>query len=126
MNDAPRPAVQVGAIHYQILCGAGLLLVFFAQFDQGVFWGNLLVGCVGLLGLVSSSRIAPLLLLIAFAGAQIQFHWERYRSFEIDELRPLLHVRDLVLALGLVTYVAANCRLQSRSTSILPADPRQR
>jgi hypothetical protein len=30
------------------------------------------------------------------------------------------------LALGLVTYVAANCRLQSLAASILPADLRQR
>ncbi len=126
MNDAPRPAMQVGTIHYQILCGAGLVLVFFAQFDQGVFLGNLLVGCIGLLGIVSTIRIAPLLLLIVFAGAQLHFHWEMYRSFQVDERRPLLNVRDLVLALGLVTYVAANCRLQSLSTRIFPADPRQR
>lgn len=126
MNDALRPAVRVGPIHYQILCGAGLLAIFLAQFHQGVFWGNLLVGCVGLLGMISSWRLAPLLLMLAFAGAQIHFHWQLYRDFQVDEPSRLLNLRDLVLAIGLITFVSANYRLQSLYTSILPADPRQR
>jgi len=125
MNDAPRPAVRVGPIHYQILCGAGLLAIFLAQFHQGVFWGNLLVGCVGLLGMVSSWRLAPLLLMLALAGAQIHFHWQLYRGFQEDEPSLLLNLRDLVLAIGLITYVSANFRLQSLHATILPFDPRQ-
>lgn len=126
MNDAPRPAVRVGPIHYQILCGAGLLAIFFAQLDQGVFWGNLLVGCVGLLGMISSWRQAPLLSMLAFAGAQIHFHWQLYHEFQADEPIRLLNLRDLVMAIGLIAFVAAHYRRQSLAASILPADPRQR
>jgi hypothetical protein len=126
MNDAPAPAVRVGPIHYQILCAAGLLAMFLAQFYQGDFWGCLLIGCVGLLGLVSSWRVAPLLVLLVVAGTQWYFHWQRYRSVQVDEPYTLLNLRDLGLAIGLITYVATHYRLQSLYASILPFDRRQR
>lgn len=126
MNGAPRPAVQVGPVHYQILCGAGLLLMVLAQFDQGMFLGNLLVACIGLLGIISKTRVGPLLVLIGFAAAQVAFHRLRFRSIAHEDPRPLLDIRDLLLAIGLVTYVAANYRLQSLWLQILPADARRR
>jgi hypothetical protein len=126
MNDAPRPTIRVGPIHYQILAGAGLLLIFLAQLDQGMYSGNLLVVCIGLLGIVSKWRIAPLLLLGALAAAQIGHHLMIYRDFATEDRRPLLHLRDLLLAIGLVAHIAANCRLQSLWAHIVPADPRQR
>jgi hypothetical protein len=49
-----------------------------------------------------------------------------YRNFNIEDARPLLHVRDLALAIGLIAYVAANYRLQSLTAHILPPDPRQK
>ena len=126
MNDAPRPALQVGPIHYQILCGAGLLLVFFVQLDQGLFLGNFVVASVGLMGIFFKMRLAPLFLLVTFAGAQIGFHQFRVGGFHQDDLRRLLDMRDLLLAIGVLTYVAANYRLQSLSLNILPHDPRER
>lgn len=125
MNDPPRPAVQVGAIHYQILCGAGLLLIVLAQFDRGIF-GNLLIGCIGLLGILSKTRVAALLVLFGFAAVEIAFHRLRFGTFQHEDSRPLLDVRDLLLAVGLLTYVAANYRLQSLWLQILPADARRR
>jgi hypothetical protein len=126
MNDAARPAIRVGPIHYQILGGAGLLLMFLAQLDQGIYLGGLLVACIGLFGIVSKWRAAPLVLLGAFAAAQVGQHLIVFRDFATEDRRPLLHLRDLVLAIGLVAYIAANCRLQSLWSQIVPADPRQR
>jgi hypothetical protein len=126
VNDAPGPGVQVGPIHYQILCAAGLLLIFLAQFDQGLFLGNLLVVCIGVLGILSKVRAGPLLLLFAVGAAQFGNHLFVYQGFALDEVRPPLHIRDLILAIGLVTFVAANYRLQSLWIHILPDDPRQR
>jgi len=125
-SEAPRPAVQVGPIHYQILCGAGLLLMVLAQLDQGMLLGNMLVACIGLLGILSKTRVGPLLVVFGFAAAQIAFHRLRFGTFSHDDPRPLLDVRDLLLAVGLVTYVAGNYRLQSLWLQILPADPRRR
>ena len=126
MNEPRRPPVQVGPIHYQILCGAGLLLIFFVQLDQGLFLGNLLVLCVGLVGIFVRMRLAPLLLLMAFAAAQIGFYYQlQFNTFARDSIRPLLDVRDLLLAMGVLCYVAANTRLQSLAMNILPDDPRQ-
>ncbi|MCI0681753.1 MAG: hypothetical protein L0Y71_06590 [Gemmataceae bacterium] len=127
MNDTPRPAVptvQVGPIHYQILCGAGLLLMALAQFDQGMFLGNLLVACIGLLGILSKTRVGPILVLLGFAAAQIAFH--RLRFGDRDDVRPLLDLRDLLLAVGLLIYITANYRLQGLWLQILPIDARQR
>lgn len=126
MNVAPRPAVQVGTIHYQILCGVGLLLVFFVQNDQGLFLGNLLVASIGLMGIFIRMRMASLLVLIAFALAQIFDHRFRVGTFEQDQIQPLLDIRDLLLAIGILTYLAANYRLQSLTLNILPDDARQR
>jgi hypothetical protein len=126
MNDAARPAIRVGPIHYQILGGAGLLLLFLAQLDQGIYLGGLLVACIGLFGIVSKWRAAPLVLLGAFAAAQVGQHILVFRDFATEDRRPLLHLRDVVLAIGLVAYIAANCRLQSLWSQIVPADPRQR
>jgi hypothetical protein len=126
MNDAARPAIRVGPIHYQILGGAGLLLMFLAQLDQGIYLGGLLVACIGLFGIVSKWRAAPLILLGAFAAAQVGQHIMVYRDFATEDRRPLLHLRDLASAIGLVAYIAANCRLQSLWSQIVPADPRQR
>lgn len=124
MNDAPRPAVQVGPIHYQILAAAGLTLILLAQLDQ--ILGALLVVCVGLFGLVGKMRAAPLFVLIAFAASKIGNAWARYGSFNQDTFRPLLDPNDLLAAIGLVAYIAAHFRLQSLSIHILPVDPRQR
>lgn len=127
MNDAPRPQIRVGPVHYQILCGAGLLLIFLAQLDQGLMAANLLVVCVGLLGLVSKLRMMPLLLFLTFAGVQIGHHALLYRgNFNVEDIRPLVHVRDLALAIGLIAYLAASYRLQSLAAHILPPDVRQR
>jgi hypothetical protein len=126
MSQPTKAAVQVGLIHYQILCGAGLLLVFFAQFEQGMLLGNLLVVCIGLLGIVTGMRSAPLLVLVILLIAQTGHHLALFQTLEVPQQRPFFHLGDLLLAIGMLTYVAGHYRLQSLWTSAVPVDPRQR
>jgi hypothetical protein len=127
MNEQPQPgAVQVGAVHYQILCGAGLVLMFFAQLDQGMMLGNLLVVCVGVLGIITGMRNAPVLVLAVLLAAQIGNHLLLYRTFEFVQPRPWLHLGDVLLAMGTLGYVIGHYRLQALRRHVLPVDPRQR
>jgi hypothetical protein len=127
MNEQAQPApVQVGAVHYQILCGAGLVLVFFAQLEQGMMLGNILVMCIGVLGIITGIRNGPALTLCTLFAAQIGNHLLLYRNFAIPQQRPWLHLGDLLLAIGSLAYVVGHYRLQSVWRHVLPIDPRQR
>lgn len=125
-RQPPRPTVQVGVIHYQILCGAGLLLVFFALFEQGLVLGSLFVIPVGLLGIVTGMRSAPLLTLVILFIAQTGHHLAMFRTLEVPQQRPFFHLGDLLLAIGMLGYVAGHYRLQSLWSDAVPVDPRQR
>lgn len=117
---------EISAVHYQILGGAGLVLVFFAQLDQGLLLGNLLVACVGLLGIVAAFRVAPLAVLGLVLIVQAVNHLALYGNFLTPQQRPWLHLGDLLLAIGVLGYVAAHYRLQAIRRHALPIDPRQR
>jgi hypothetical protein len=128
-SRTPREApaeVQVGVVHYQILCAAGLVLVFLAQLDQGMLLGNLLVVVIGLLGIVSGMSLAPLLTFIVLLIAQTGNHLLLYRTFEIEQQRPLFHLADVLLTIGMLAYVAGHYRLQGLWKQLLPVDVRER
>jgi hypothetical protein len=122
----PRPPVQVSAVHYQILCGGGLALIFVAQSGQGMMLGNLLVVCVGLIGMLTGMRLAPVLTLIILVLAQAGNHVLLSGWFNFIQDRPFLDLGDLLLALGALAYVAGHYRLQSIRRNAVPVDPRQR
>jgi hypothetical protein len=126
MNEPSKATVQVGLIHYQILCGAGLLLMLLALFDQGLLLGNLLVVSVGLLGIVTGMRSAPLLTFVILLIAQTGHHLSLFRTLEFPQHRPFFHLGDLLLAMGMLAYVAGHYRLQSLWGHAVPMDPRQR
>ncbi len=119
------PTVRVGPVHYQILAGACLVLIFFAQAEQGLMLGNLLVVCFGLFGIVSKMRAAPLILLAVLAMAHVGQRITQ-GGFDLQPPRRLLQLGDLALAIGVVGYITASYRLQSLQSHILPPDPRQR
>ncbi|MCS7046164.1 MAG: hypothetical protein NZO58_07400 [Gemmataceae bacterium] len=128
MTATDRPPVGIGRVHYQILAAVGLVLVFFAQLDQGAasFLSGVLVVFVGGVGLAAQVRAAPIFMLLVLGVGQAANRLVLLQTFAFDEHRPLLHPRDLTLAMGLLAYLAGHYRLLSLAVAIVPPEPRWR
>lgn len=112
---------------YQALCGLFLSAVFLADLQQGVVLLSLLLFLLGLLGVLSPSRLALSLFLIGLAGTQL-FKQFGYRRLGVPWHgdRPGLRAEDVFLCLAVLGYLIAHYRWQGLVHNILPLDRRRR
>jgi hypothetical protein len=139
-----------GARHYSLLCLAGLGVTAIALFLRGLETLALLPALAGVLAMMFRWRGGALVVLLVVAWLLAALRWPVYHpAFVVQEivrwfqllfgLRPFLYLRpallrsyegfelaDVLLCGGVLTYVAAHCRLLSVTWRIFPADPRRR
>lgn len=123
--NSKASAAAVGPMHYQVLCGFCLGVIFLAQLQQGLFITNILVLLVGILGLMSRIRIGPVLLLLFFAGAQMNHKAAVTRGLASRQTEDFqLQIHELALCAAVFGFVVGHYRLQSIWHSLWPVDPR--
>jgi len=123
-NDGPLPedSVPVRPLHYQVLCGAALAVLFVVQLQQGLLVAATFGMLIAIPAILLRVLISPLLVLIPLIAGQI---WLSYPVEALRSQRPL-QLEDVALCTGALAYVAGHYRLIALWRSILPADPRQR
>src|SRR5205823_2396745 len=106
---------------YQVLCLVSVVAIYLVDLRHGYHLAGLLVPLVGLLGILSKLRVAPLLLLAVLAAAHVVRGFS-FRQFEMP-WRPL-QLEDVALCAAVLAYVAGHYRLQGLEVHLLPLDPR--
>ncbi|MBI3409766.1 MAG: hypothetical protein HY040_15605 [Planctomycetes bacterium] len=123
--NAKPSGPAAGPIHYRVMCSFCLGVIFLAQMQQGLFLGNILVLLVGILGLMSRMRIGPILLLVFFAGVQMNHKALLTRGLAASQTENLqLQIHELALCAAVFGYVVGHYRLQSIWHNLWPVDPR--
>jgi hypothetical protein len=108
---------------YSVLCLIALLGVLLVLFQRSASATILIPVLLGAGGITFRWRTAPLLVLLALLVEYTDL-WPYTRRAWAP--RPTSRVADLLLAGSVLTYCAAQYRLQSLLVTILPPDPRQR
>jgi hypothetical protein len=106
---------------------AALGVILLVQIEQQAGLSSLLLVMVGLLGVLSRLRAAPIVVLLILAGQQllrqaalVRYDTRGYAAAWSPE------VTDIVLCGAVLAYVLAHYRLQSLVYSVVPVDPRRR
>jgi hypothetical protein len=121
----PPPQPEPAVLLYQVVCLAGLGLVIVPRLAGGVGLLELFLVVVGLLGVLTRWRLAPVVVLGLLAVSQLtQPLLYGVRGFATRPRAP--DAADLLLCCGVLAYVAAHYRLQGLLSHILPPDPRNR
>jgi hypothetical protein len=112
---------------YAVLCLGALAVLFLVEVQRGIRLTTPLLLAVGLAGVLVRLRAGPILLLVTLAaGFALEQHrltgfgWRWYvrpRAFQVS---------DVVLCGAVLTYVAAQYRLQGLTRHVFPLDPRRR
>jgi hypothetical protein len=118
---APEPAVLI----YSVVCLLGLMLVLLTQASLGIGLLELFLVVVGLLGVVTRWRMAPVMVLFLLGICQFG---HPYTAMSPAWQRGVwtLHGPDLLVCCGMLAYVAGHYRLQGLTRTVLPTDLRQR
>ncbi len=121
-EQPPRPVVD----GYTVVCIAALLAIVLIEVQATVRLTTPLILVVGLAGLLLRWRVAPVLLVLAVAGASLMEQW-RQAGFGWEWPRAqAFRVSDVVLSVAVLAYVVAHYRMQSLTGYIFPPDPRRR
>lgn len=114
------------AKYYQVFCAVALAMIFAVKAMDGIT-GATLLALVGVWGVLSKLRLAPILLLgmIALLELGRNYAWGNMGG-PIFRPRSPLQVPDILLSVSVLGYVVGHYRLQSLVLNVLPLDPRQR
>lgn len=123
---APEDLANDPVVRNYVFVGlAAVVVMLVVLLYQGLGTGSLMPVLVGIMGVVTRWRAAPLLVVIALAGLyyveMIRYYGiARQPEFELPELA------DVVLAGAVVLYAAAHYRLQGLVQEIVPREPGRR
>ena len=123
-EDAPRSVVK--SIQYQVVSAVGLGLFCLAQHWQWIEIPNLVFGALGLWMIAFPSPRLPLAFTAMAVVLQIYVHWELQQTFQFPSSFLMFDPTELLLAAGLLTFVAAQYRLIAIRCHVVPHDPRVR
>jgi hypothetical protein len=115
------------AFGYAALCGASLAVTVLVLMQQGLnLLVTMLILLVGILGLVTRMKLAPLLLVVLVAVCQIiqQFYWVDFRSRMEMPMGAAFRVGDALIGAAVLGFVAGHYRLQGLSRHLFPPDQR--
>lgn len=120
---APFPAE---ARYYQVFCALAVVILFLVSFPHGALTA-VLFALVGVWGVLSTLRVAPLLLLTVIAVIEVgrAYGWGNLAEFGFRP-RSTLRAEDVLFCVSVLAYVVGHYRLQSLILNVLPLDPRQR
>lgn len=114
--------------NYVLLCVGGLVGVLLAELDRlGSIRGvaTLLALLIGLGGVLSRTRMTPILFLLVLALGQVAqqmlFEGRLGEHRRVYVFRPT----DLLLCAAALAFVIGHYRLQGLTRRLLPADPRE-
>jgi hypothetical protein len=121
------PADVAGVREYQILCLFALGVVFLVDLQQGNTLLSTMLLLIGLLGVLTRMRIAPIVFLLAFAVMQWvkQRGWARFSGVPFPT-RGGFPAQDVAESMAVLAYTLAHYRLQGLVLHIVPPDPRRR
>jgi hypothetical protein len=125
MSTAPsanREPLTVQPYHYQVLCCAGLGLIFFLMMQQGSLVFGMAVLLLGSSAVLLRVRVSPALVIVPLVGGPL---YDQY-LFAFRRPHRALEVEDVLLCAAALAYVAGHYRLLAIWSHILPPDPRQR
>jgi hypothetical protein len=114
----PPPAVR----SYTLVCLGALVLMLLALLHNGPSLWPLVPFVAGALGLVTSVRQAPLLLLLALVFVHLDPWTGPSRGWGLSSSVPL---SDLLLCAAVLAYVGAHYRLQALTVQVIPRHPRR-
>ena len=125
-----RPAPWPFLNPYAILCLAALGVIALLEMQRGLRLVAPIVLLIGLLGVLTRMRAAPLLLLVTFAAVHLE---EQHRLFgfgwdeqELPWRRRTFRATDVALCAAMLAYFVGHYRLQAVGSYLFPPDPRLR
>lgn len=112
---------------YAVLCLAALAAIFLVEMQHNMRLTTPLLLAVGLLGVLTRLRAAPILLVVTLAAGAL-FEQQRLTGLGWRwAVRPrAFQVPDVVLCGAVLLYVAAHYRLQALTRHVFPLDTRRR
>jgi hypothetical protein len=112
---------------YAVLCLAALAVIFLVEMQHSVRLTTPLLLAIGLIGVLTKMRAAPVLLLVALAAGHL-FEQQRLTGLGWRwAVQPrAFQVPDVVLCGAVLLYVAAHYRLQALTRHVFPPDARRR
>jgi len=121
-------ASRVTARHYQAMCGLALAAIFLVQVQHSplgmpiTLLANLFVVFIGMLGILYRVRLNPIFALFALAVPQLI---EQSQVFSRDQRGArFLDVADVIVCVGVLTYLIGQYRLHGLWFHVVPLDPR--
>jgi hypothetical protein len=120
----------LSARHYQAICGLALAAIFLVQVQQSTvampitLLANLFVVFIGTLGVLYRLRLSPMFVLIALAVPHLVEQHQSNQLFNPDFRSLRFEVADVLLCIGMLTYVTGHYRLHGLWFGVSPVDAR--
>lgn len=121
-NHDDSIAPRAGMLHYQILCAFCLAVILLVQLGAGLVLTSYLCVLIGALGIVFRLRLAPILVVMLVAFAQLTLA----HAAHFSEVNRAMEPNDVTLCAAVLGYVACHFRMQSIWYGVLPTDARLR
>jgi len=107
-----------------VLCGASLGVLLLVPIEQGQSkWFGLLILLIGIGGVLTQMRLAPILVLMLVTAGEIAQQWN-WGPASDPELGAVFRVRNVLLCAAMLGYVAGHYRLQGLGRFVFPLDQR--
>jgi hypothetical protein len=117
-----KPARDIGAIPYYVICFASLAAIYLLELYRGAHLINYLIPLVGFLAAFSRWSLGPLILLATIGAAQVG---KALMGVRVDIGTSGFRAEDALLCVAMLAYTGAHYRLLGLVFAVLPPDPRR-